>query len=155
MEDGHIPKDIIYGEPALGRRTTGRPHLRYKDICVRDVKSIDIDSMSWEGLAADRTKWRSALKQHLKTGEDKLMTATSDKRARRKEGSKSIKPETTHTAVNGSSATKTVIPALFSSATIAAATAQQETDKNTHYDVSPISDRRSPLLLYYCTYCAF
>ena len=34
MEDGRIPKDILYGEMALGRRTTGRPHLRYKDVCV-------------------------------------------------------------------------------------------------------------------------
>ena len=101
VEDGDIPKDILYGEPALGRRTTGRPHLRYKDVCVRDVKSIDIDSMSWEGLAADRTKCRNALKQHLMTGVDKLLTATADKRARRMEGSNSIKPETTHTAVNG------------------------------------------------------
>ena len=83
MEDGRIPNDILYGELALGRRTIGRPHLRYKDVCVRDMK-------------ADRTKWRSALKQHLKTGEDKLMAAAADKRARRKEGSSSIRPETTH-----------------------------------------------------------
>ena len=52
--------------------------------------------MSWEGLAVDRTKWRSALKQHLKTGGDKRMTAAADKRARRKEGGSSIRPETTH-----------------------------------------------------------
>ena len=52
MEDGRIPKDILYGELALGRRTTGRPHLRYKDVCVRDMKAVDIDTMSWEGLAA-------------------------------------------------------------------------------------------------------
>ena len=49
-----------------------------------------------EGLAADRTKWRSALKQHLKTGEEKPMAAAADKRARRKEGSSSIQPVTTH-----------------------------------------------------------
>ena len=29
MEDGRIPKDILYGELGLGRRTTGSPHLRY------------------------------------------------------------------------------------------------------------------------------
>ena len=97
MEDGRIPIDILYGELALGRRTTGRPHLRYKDVCVRDMKAIDIDTISWEGLAADRTKWwRSALKQHLKTGDEKLMAAAADKRARRKEGSSSIRHETTH-----------------------------------------------------------
>ena len=35
-------KDILYGELALGRRTTGHPHLRYKDVCVRDMKAVDI-----------------------------------------------------------------------------------------------------------------
>ena len=83
MEDGRIPKDILYGELALGRRTTGRPHMRYKDVCARYMKAVVIGTMCWEGLAADRTVWRSALKQHLKTGEDKLMTAAADKRTRR------------------------------------------------------------------------
>ena len=69
------------------------------DVCVRDMKAVDIDTMSWEGLSADRTKWRSALKQHLKTGEDKLVTAAADKRARGMEGSSSIRPETTHRCV--------------------------------------------------------
>ena len=49
MENGRIPKDIIYSELALGMRTTGRPHLRYKDVCVKDMKAVDI-----EGLASDR-----------------------------------------------------------------------------------------------------
>ena len=96
MEDGRIPKDILYGELAFGSRTTGRPRRLYKDVCVRDLKAVDIDTMSWEGLSADRTKWRSALKQHIKTGEDKLMPAAADKRARRQEGSSSIRPGTTH-----------------------------------------------------------
>ena len=72
MDDGRIPKYILYGELALRRKTTGRPHLRYKDVCERDMKTVYIDTMSWEDLAADRTKWRSALKQHIKTGKDKL-----------------------------------------------------------------------------------
>ena len=96
MDDGRIPKDILYGELALGRRTTDRPHLRYQDVCVRGMKAVDIDTMSWESHAADRTKWRSALNQHLKTVEDKLMAAAADKQARRKEGSNSIRPESTH-----------------------------------------------------------
>ena len=62
LEDGRIPKYILNGELALGSRTTDHPHLRYKDVCVRDMKAVDIATMSWEGLAGDRTKWRSALK---------------------------------------------------------------------------------------------
>ena len=87
MDDGRIPKFILYGELALGRRTTGHPHSRYKDVCVRHMKAVDIDTMYWKGLAADRTKWRNALKQHFKTGKDKLMTDAADKRARTKEDS--------------------------------------------------------------------
>ena len=63
VDDGRIPKYILYGELALGRRTTGHPHLRYKDVCV--IK-------------------------HLKTGKDKLMTDAADKRARTKEDSSSM-----------------------------------------------------------------
>ena len=79
MDDGRILKYILYVELAWGRRTTGHPHIRYKDVCVRDMTAVDIDIMSWEGPAADRTKWRSALKQHLKTGKGKLMTDAADK----------------------------------------------------------------------------
>jgi len=39
MEDGLIPKDILCGELASERRTTGRPQMRYKDVCERDWTS--------------------------------------------------------------------------------------------------------------------
>ena len=126
MEDGRIPKDNLYGELALGRRIIGCPHLRYKDVCVRDMKAVDIDTISWEGLAADRTKWRSALKQQPETGEDKLMTAAADKRARRKEGSSSSDPKP-HIGVL--SATKIATPTLGFSAINDAATTQREINK--------------------------
>ena len=99
MEDGRITKYILYGELAFERTTTGRLRLQYKDVCVRHMNDVDIATMSWEGLAGDRTKWRRALKQHIATGENKLMTASTDKRARRKEGSSSIRPETSHRCV--------------------------------------------------------
>ena len=66
---------------------------------AQEIWRLSASTLCWEGLAADRTGWRSALKQHLKTGEDKLMTAAADKRARRKEGSSSIRPTTTHICV--------------------------------------------------------
>ncbi|KAL8593996.1 hypothetical protein ACOMHN_028982 [Nucella lapillus] len=33
MQDGRLPNDILYGELATGSRPTGRPALRYKDVC--------------------------------------------------------------------------------------------------------------------------
>ncbi len=59
-----------------------------------------MNTMSWECTVADGTKWRSAVKQHLKTEQDVI------------------------------SATKTVTPAFVSSATIDAATSEQEINKN-------------------------
>ena len=40
-----------------------------------DMKAVDMDTMSWECIVADGTKWRSAGKQHLKTEED-VISAT-------------------------------------------------------------------------------
>ena len=41
IEEGRIPKDILYGELASGR-SIGRRQLRYKVVCKRDVKAFDI-----------------------------------------------------------------------------------------------------------------
>ena len=35
MEDDRIPKDLLYGELNQETRSTGRPKLRYKDVCKR------------------------------------------------------------------------------------------------------------------------
>ena len=61
MEEGRIPKDILYGELAEEKHHTGRRQLRFKDICKRDLKSMNIDTNSWETLAKDRSAWRGAV----------------------------------------------------------------------------------------------
>ena len=33
MEDGRIPKDLLYGELATGKKPTERPQLCFKDVC--------------------------------------------------------------------------------------------------------------------------
>ncbi|KAI8482321.1 hypothetical protein Bbelb_399120 [Branchiostoma belcheri] len=62
MDDGRIPKDVLYGELATGARPAGRPVLRYKDVLKRDMKAGGIDQTSWETVAADRSRWRQAVK---------------------------------------------------------------------------------------------
>ena len=46
MADGRIPKDLLYGELSRGARSRGRPRLRFKDTCKRDLKSASIDIQS-------------------------------------------------------------------------------------------------------------
>ena len=84
MPDGRIPKDLLYGELATGSRRTGHPQLRYRDVVKCDMKAVDIDTETWENLAADRSQWRGAMTKHLKTGEDKLTQAATERRVRRK-----------------------------------------------------------------------
>ncbi|XP_052712455.1 uncharacterized protein LOC128186658 [Crassostrea angulata] len=74
MDDGRIPKDILYGELRSGKRSTGRPQLRFKDVVKRDMKALDIDVRSWEDLAADRPRWTSTLLRQIKSGEESLCT---------------------------------------------------------------------------------
>ncbi|KAJ7316181.1 hypothetical protein JRQ81_002343 [Phrynocephalus forsythii] len=37
MDDGQIPKDLLYGELMKGKRPRGRPQLRYKDIYLTSL----------------------------------------------------------------------------------------------------------------------
>ena len=43
MDDGRIPKDIMFGELKEGKRKRGRPKLRYKDVVKRDLVKIAVD----------------------------------------------------------------------------------------------------------------
>ena len=57
MEDGRIPKDVLYGQMTSGNRRVGRPALRYKDVCKREMKTCNIDTTYWETVADDRLCW--------------------------------------------------------------------------------------------------
>ena len=85
MEPGRIPKDLLYSELEEGTRPTGRPKLRFKDVCKRDLKLCDISSDQWEHYAVDRDDWRHAVKQGVKRAEEAWLETTTAKRARHKE----------------------------------------------------------------------
>ena len=72
MDPGRIPKDLLYGELVEGSRHAGRPKLRFKDVCKRDMKRCNIDSDSWESIADDRPSWRQTVKQGAKFAEEAL-----------------------------------------------------------------------------------
>ena len=55
MKDGRIPKDILYNEITIGTRPAGRPNLRFKVVCKRDLSTLG-------AIAADRNHWRLVAK---------------------------------------------------------------------------------------------
>ena len=71
MEDGRTPKDMLYGELATGARPVGRPTLRFKDVCKQDLMAGNINPAGWEAAAAaaDRCRWRLAVKAGIQTCE--------------------------------------------------------------------------------------
>ena len=83
MQDGRIPKDILFGELATGSRPAKRPVLRYKDVCKRDMKTGNINTADWEATAADRSSWRLAVKASIQTSELKSEEQWEEKRQRR------------------------------------------------------------------------
>ena len=43
--NGKIPKDILYGKLIAGKRNLSRPQLRYRDVCKRDMKELNIEQL--------------------------------------------------------------------------------------------------------------
>ena len=83
MDDGRIPKDLLFGELASGTRPTGRPALRYKDVCKRDLKAGSFNPLKLETAASDRVGWRTTIRRAAKASEKRRTTRWQKKRARR------------------------------------------------------------------------
>ena len=73
---GHVTR-MEDGELATGSRPAGRPTLRYKDVCKRDLRAGDIAPTDLEALAADRNVWRLT----TKSAAVKIERATRDEEA--------------------------------------------------------------------------
>ena len=84
MENGRIPKDLLYGELAVGRHPVGRQALHFKDFRKRDLKLTVIDTGNWEALAANRNGWRHADSCGVKSGEMLRILRLEEKREQRK-----------------------------------------------------------------------
>ena len=81
MDDGRIPKDLLFGELATGKRPTGGPALSYKDVCKRDLK---VGHFHPETTAVDRKCWWAKTKEIAKAGEEARQKRWQKKRLRRR-----------------------------------------------------------------------
>ena len=84
MKDGHIPKDRLYGALVTRKRPTGRPQLRFKDVCKRDLQALGINADSWEVTATDRNVWRHTVKLGLSQYEETQRVKAEEKRLRKR-----------------------------------------------------------------------
>ena len=100
MKAGRIPKDMLYGELREGTRSIGRPHLRFKDVCKRDMKLTAIEPSTWESSAADRQQWRSTIYEGVKFAEETRNSKLADKRTRRKARAASVSAASIYTCDN-------------------------------------------------------
>lgn len=99
MEDGRIPKDILYGELATGTRPTGRPALRYKDACKRDLKSCNLNPADLESATSDRSSWRAIVKTGVKQTDENREFKRKAKQAQKQQRTQPVTaPSTSHTA---------------------------------------------------------
>ena len=69
MDNGRIPKDVLYSELASGARCLGRPALRFRDAYKRNIKSAQISIESCESAVADCKKWRQAVQRGMRKAE--------------------------------------------------------------------------------------
>jgi len=60
-----MPKELIHEELSQGTSPTGRLQLRFKDVCKRDLKALQINTQIEEATAFDRKHRRQAENQGL------------------------------------------------------------------------------------------
>ena len=84
MDDGRMPKDLLFGELTQGTRPKGRPQLRYKDVCKRDLQALRVGLKTWEALASERSSWRLAVQEGLTKYEETLVQRSTARSQRRK-----------------------------------------------------------------------
>ena len=99
MEDGRIPKDLLYGELATGKRPTGRPQLSFNDVCKRDLQALGINTDSWEVTATDRDAWRHTVKVGLSQYEETQRLNAEEKRLYKRTACLASRPTTPFTCV--------------------------------------------------------
>ena len=89
MENGRIPKQILFGQLARGTRRKGRPLLRYKDILKKDLLEVGINPDTFAEEVANRDEWKVKVKTGIADSEERMRQRADEKRLERKRKEKS------------------------------------------------------------------
>ena len=74
MEDNRLPKQLMFGELASGKRKQGRPLKRFKDRVKSSMSHSEITLKELEPRAHDRTGWRVLTRHAIDTFEERRRT---------------------------------------------------------------------------------
>lgn len=61
MSGNRIPKQILYSELEVGKRTIGGQRKGYRYMLLCTLKLCEIDAKKWEAIATDREAWKLAV----------------------------------------------------------------------------------------------
>ena len=100
MEDGRIPKDLLFGELATGSRPRGRPHLRFKDLCKRDLLECGHKPAELQSHAADPTSWRGTINAGIKAASEQSRKKKEEKKASNKQKDAATTPSVAFTCTS-------------------------------------------------------
>ena len=78
---------LLYGQLELGYRDVGRPCKRYNDCLKRNLRTCEIDTVTWEAHAQDRSLWKLSCNKGLEVFEHQRAEAIHASKARRKQSS--------------------------------------------------------------------
>ena len=79
MDDGHIPKDVLYGQLTTGVKKVGRHALRFMNARKRDLKVCEIDPNTWEDAARYRACWWRTVKEGIEKADVKRHEKVEEK----------------------------------------------------------------------------
>ncbi len=80
MPDERIPKQLLYGDLCIGKRSVGGQRKRFKDTLKTSLKSFSIDTSTWEQLAVNRTTWRELISKGCQAAEDSRRTVETQQK---------------------------------------------------------------------------
>ena len=84
MPDVRLPKQLLYGELASGKRKAGGQKKRFKDCLKASLKGLNIDHDSWESQAVDRESWSSTIVKAAQDAEKLRIEEQQSQRIARK-----------------------------------------------------------------------
>ena len=84
LPDFRLPKQLLYGELAHGKRSQGGQKKLFKDSLKSSLKAFNIDWKSWEEQAGNRSQWRSTVHKGQEVFEERRTAAAEQKRLDRK-----------------------------------------------------------------------